>query len=100
MKKNTDKKRNKPRNMSSLLMAVYAAMARTSKESLMTKHVEKAEKFNKPCINCGKMHRHNNSFCSSTCHSTWNTANPNNDRLLFLNKQKRITRDKHGTTTE
>ena len=28
---------------------------------------QRAEKEQRPCINCGTMKRHNNSFCSAKC---------------------------------
>lgn len=28
-------------------------------------------KQKRPCLNCGTLHQHNNSFCSATCCKKW-----------------------------
>jgi len=34
----------------------------------------------KKCLQCGKTHNHNNSFCGSYCCTEWRMENPNQGR--------------------
>ena len=42
------------------------------------RHSEKT-KEDRPCLNCGKMHLHNNSYCSAECCKAYRAKGKNNE---------------------
>ena len=51
----------------STMLAVSALLGMSGGYSFGGPYRERSEPEEKPCINCGKMKRHNNDFCSGDC---------------------------------
>ncbi len=60
--------------ISRVILAHYSHMADTSAiENYLYRSIKFKE--NKPCLQCGKEHQHNNDFCSAECCVAYKAAN-------------------------
>ncbi len=63
---NVSAERPRPTRLSAM-MAVSALLGMGGGYSFGGPYRERSEPEEKPCLNCGKMKQHNNSFCSAEC---------------------------------